>query len=129
MNQTDKNLYHMFGEKSISECQPMSQISSSHREGKDTASTYENMLQELESEIRGHIRFQQQLKLHIETVELKVEQLEAENEHLTSQNVSLLQRCDQNEAELANSKAKKDEEDIITMRKLVNETLEEMQRY
>ena len=95
MNQTDKNLYQMFGSGTISgEEQSLSMAQSFRAEGKDTASTYENLVQELESEVRGHIRFQQQLKLHIETVEQKLELVESENEQLTSQNVDLLKQCE-----------------------------------
>ena len=40
--------------------------------------------------MRGHIRFQQQLKLHIETVEQRVDQLESENIELKEANGNLL---------------------------------------
>lgn len=39
---------------------------------------YEAIIQELEGDIRKHIRIQQQLKLHIESVEDRVEELEFE---------------------------------------------------
>ena len=48
------------------------------------------MVCDLEGEVRSHIRFQQQLKLHIETVEDKLETLEKEKEELTLQNVELM---------------------------------------
>ena len=43
---------------------------------------YEKLIQDLEADVRKHIRIQQQLKLHIEGVEDRVEQLEIENEQL-----------------------------------------------
>lgn len=43
---------------------------------------YENEIQLLEAEVRSHIRLEQQLKLHIDTVEARVEELEKENEIL-----------------------------------------------
>ena len=35
---------------------------------------YEAMLQKLEAEVRNHIRVEQQLKLHIETMQFKMEE-------------------------------------------------------
>ena len=61
------------------------------------------MLEELEGEVRGHIRFQQQLKLHIETVEQKLELNERDNEHLTHQNVKLLEEIVQKKAATENN--------------------------
>lgn len=43
---------------------------------------YEKLIQDLEADVRKHIRIQQQLKLHIEGVEDRVEELEIENEQL-----------------------------------------------
>ena len=43
---------------------------------------YEKLIQDLEADVRKHIRVQQQLKLHIESVEDRVEELEIENESL-----------------------------------------------
>ena len=37
---------------------------------------YEEMIQQLEADIRKHIRIEHQLKLHIESVEDRVEELE-----------------------------------------------------
>jgi len=37
---------------------------------------YEKMVQNLESEVRNHIRVEQQLKLHIETLQFKMEEME-----------------------------------------------------
>ena len=58
---------------------------------------YEKLLQDLEGEVRGHIRFQKQLELHIETIERKSEELEAENVSLTEANVYLLEMKKKNE--------------------------------
>ena len=49
-------------------------------------SVYEGLLQEIEAEVRGHIRFQQQLKLHIETVEQRLEYVESEYDKLNKEN-------------------------------------------
>ena len=38
---------------------------------------YEKVIQKLEADVRNHIRVEQQLKLHIETVHNKLEELEA----------------------------------------------------
>ena len=46
---------------------------------------YEKLIQDLEADVRKHIRVQQQLKLHIESVEDRVEELEGENEDLLKQ--------------------------------------------
>jgi len=43
---------------------------------------YEEIIQNLEADVRKHIRIEQQLKLHIETVEGQLDQLELENERL-----------------------------------------------
>lgn len=43
---------------------------------------YEEIIQGLEADVRKHIRIEQQLKLHIETVEGRLDELEAENEKL-----------------------------------------------
>ena len=40
------------------------------------------MLQKLEGEVRNHIRVEQQLKLHIESVHQKIEELECRVEDL-----------------------------------------------
>ena len=39
---------------------------------------YEEIIQQLENDIRKHIRIEHQLKLHIESVEDRVEELEKE---------------------------------------------------
>ena len=46
---------------------------------------YEKLIQDLEADVRKHIRVQQQLKLHIESVEDRVEELEMENDCLLKQ--------------------------------------------
>ena len=43
---------------------------------------YEEMIQQLEADIRKHIRIEHQLKLHIESVEDRVEELERDLEKL-----------------------------------------------
>lgn len=46
---------------------------------------YEEMIQILEADVRKHIRIEQQLKLHIETIESRLDELESENEKLISE--------------------------------------------
>lgn len=43
---------------------------------------YEEIIIGLEADVRKHIRIEQQLKLHIESIESRVDELEAENETL-----------------------------------------------
>lgn len=40
---------------------------------------YEELIQSLEAEVRKHIRIEQQLKLHIESIEYRLDELESEN--------------------------------------------------
>ena len=46
---------------------------------------YEKLIQDLEADVRKHIRIQQQLKLHIESVEDRLEELESENDGLLAE--------------------------------------------
>lgn len=39
-------------------------------------SEYEEMIQKLENDVRTHIRVEQQLKLHIESIQNKLEEME-----------------------------------------------------
>ncbi len=49
----------------------------------DPPKDYEIMVQKLEAEVRSHIRVEQQLKLHIESTQLRTEELEKnEQRHL-----------------------------------------------
>lgn len=48
----------------------------------DPPKVYEELLQGLEADVRKHIRIEQQLKLHIESIEGKLEELEKENSKL-----------------------------------------------
>ena len=45
-------------------------------EGNDPMLEYERMVQKLEADVRNHIRIEQQLKLHIETIQSKLEDYE-----------------------------------------------------
>ena len=47
-----------------------------------TAQQYESALQKLESEVRNHIKVEQQLKIHIENVHGRIEEAERDNERL-----------------------------------------------
>ena len=44
--------------------------------GDEAPSVYESMLQKYEAEVRNHIKIEQQLKLHIECVQDKLEEQE-----------------------------------------------------
>ena len=63
------------------------------RGGEGPPKVYEEMIQVLEGDVRKHIRIEQQLKLHIETVEGRLDELEAENEKLISECQRLEQAC------------------------------------
>ena len=52
--------------------------SSAFQSDKGCPTVYEELIQNLEQEVRKHIRIEQKLKLHIESVEQKVEELEKE---------------------------------------------------
>lgn len=53
---------------------------SSFTQREDPPKVYEEMIQNLEAEVRKHIRIEQQLKLHIESIESRVDELETEIE-------------------------------------------------
>lgn len=46
----------------------------------DVPNDYEQMIQKLEGDVRNHIRIEQQLKLHIESIQNKLEELERTKE-------------------------------------------------
>ena len=56
-----------------------SQQSSVVSSGPICPSVYEKMIQDLEADVRKHIRIQQQLKLHIESMEDEMELMEDSN--------------------------------------------------
>jgi chromosome segregation ATPase len=51
--------------------------------------SYEELVQELEKEAREHIRIEQQLRLYIETLQNKIEEVETKNKELDMKVVSL----------------------------------------
>lgn len=57
---------------------------------------YEEIIISLEADVRKHIRIEQQLKLHIESIESRVDELEGENEVLQEK---LKQELDVRESE------------------------------
>ena len=59
-----------------SSANPESSARSNFSEMEGPPKVYEELIQGLEAEIRKHIRIEQQLKLHIESVENRVEELE-----------------------------------------------------
>ena len=48
--------------------------------GEEPPKVYEELIQSLEGEVRKHIRIEQQLKLHIESMENRIEELENQQE-------------------------------------------------
>lgn len=61
-----------------SDCSKDNKSESSYKSCPSCPKIYEEIIQQLESDIRKHIRIEHQLKLHIETVEDRVEELERE---------------------------------------------------
>jgi len=59
-----------------------SQISSSVTNREEPPKVYEEIIQSLEADVRKHIRIEQQLKLHIESIEYRLDELENENEKI-----------------------------------------------
>jgi len=96
---------------------------------KSSASCYEKMLQEVEEDVRGHIRFQQQLKLHIESVEARLEIADRENEQLASQNLELINALKEKLERPATDQVASDVEELAELRSQVQKTLDEMQEY
>jgi hypothetical protein len=77
-------LSHGDGDLPYNNSDPQSSIVSSSRVS-GPPKVYEELIQGLEAEVRKHIRIEQQLKLHIETVEGRLDELEAENEKLANE--------------------------------------------
>ena len=46
---------------------------------------YEKIIQKLESDIRGHIRLEHEMKIHMDYLEGKVEKLQKDQEQLTNE--------------------------------------------
>lgn len=65
----------------------------------------------MEGEVRKHIRIEQQLKLHIETIEGRLDELEAENEKLAGECQKLEQTT--NEAEWRGQQEREDFENKL----------------
>ena len=58
---------------------------------RDQENGYEPIIVKLEEEIRNHIRIEQTLKLHLESQENKIEEIEKENQVLKEKNVKLIE--------------------------------------
>ena len=61
------------------------------------------MLQKLEADIRGHIRLEHEMKIHLDYLEGRVEELENTNLKLTSDKKSLSKRLKEIEEKLRNA--------------------------
>lgn len=57
----------------MSETEQNETVSSISLSGKQVPEEYEKLIQKLEADVRGHIRVEQQLKLHIESVSQQLE--------------------------------------------------------
>lgn len=118
---------------------------------------YEKMVQKLEGDVRNHIRIEQQLKLHIETIQNKLEDYEKSKGHSSKKNVDQVEQlkkenrrmdelitvkeekikrleemCDQSQRKLKNSeedsvKCKALEEKIKFIEKQYNKDLQKLQ--
>ena len=118
---------------------------------------YEKMVQKLEGDVRNHIRIEQQLKLHIETIQNKLEDYEKSRVHSSKKNVDQVEQlkkenrrmdelitvkeekikrleemCDQSQRKLKNSeedsvKCKALEEKIKFIEKQYNKDLQKLQ--
>ena len=53
---------------------------------------YEKMVQKLEGDVRNHIRIEQQLKLHIETIQNKLEEYEKSKGHSSKKSVDQIEQ-------------------------------------
>ena len=80
----------------------------------------------MEAEVRGHIRFQQQLKLHIETVESRVDQLESENIELKESNGNLL---DLKRTTEQTERIESETQELQNMQAHVSDTINELSKY
>jgi len=96
-----------------------SNISSSRKQDGGEEGDYEQMLQKLEEEVRDHIRIEQQLKLHIDSLQDKIEEMEKETKDLQEKlkiQVSAFNSLE-NELKLANAKCNELKQKIIILEK------------
>ena len=89
-----------------------------------TTQQYESALQKLESEVRNHIKVEQQLKIHIENLHGRMEETERENERLKrdsrgSKDSSEDSRKIMQESQVLKYSAKRDQAKIAEFEKLV----------
>jgi len=88
---------------------------------------YEEMIQQLEADVRKHIRIEHQLKLHIESVEDRVEELErdaAKAEDSTKKDESSLKDNEKEKAQLEEALNKKFEHKLKTTNEKLQKELE-----
>eukprot|EP00826_Nyctotherus_ovalis_P015247 TRINITY_DN14319_c0_g1_i22.p2 TRINITY_DN14319_c0_g1~~TRINITY_DN14319_c0_g1_i22.p2 ORF type:complete len:148 (+),score=37.48 TRINITY_DN14319_c0_g1_i22:423-866(+) len=78
-----------------------------HDEGQEE--DYEQMLQRLEEEARDHIRIEQQLKLHIDSLQDKIEDMDKSARELQNQLAAKTSACTSLEQELKSLNAKHSE--------------------
>ena len=52
---------------------------------------YEEMIQKLEGDVRNHIRIEQQLKLHIESIQNKLEDIERQKDNHSKKNIDQIE--------------------------------------
>lgn len=61
----------------------------SRENGGETAQEYEAIIQKLEAEIRSHVRVEQQLKLYVETLQFKLDEIQTQLQQYTDKNKEL----------------------------------------
>jgi hypothetical protein len=99
------------GDLPYNQSEPQSSIVTSRDGNSGPPKVYEELIQGLEGEVRKHIRIEQQLKLHIETIEGRLDELEAENEKLAGECQKLEQTT--NEAEWRGQQEREDFENKL----------------
>ena len=87
---------------------------------------YESIMQDLEARIRGHIRVQKQLELHIETIENKLEETQADNTILREANDGILELQEELEKK---KQIEIQNHEFLTMQNHLQQTIDEISKY
>eukprot|EP00826_Nyctotherus_ovalis_P063333 TRINITY_DN927_c0_g1_i3.p1 TRINITY_DN927_c0_g1~~TRINITY_DN927_c0_g1_i3.p1 ORF type:complete len:153 (+),score=53.98 TRINITY_DN927_c0_g1_i3:259-717(+) len=64
-------------------------VEESRENGGETVQEYEVIIQKLEAEIRSHVRVEQQLKLYVETLQFKLDEIQTQLQQYTDKNKEL----------------------------------------
>lgn len=91
-------------------------------------SEYEKMLQKLEGEVRNHIKIEQQLKLHIECIQDKLEDAIKEKDQISKQRMESLATKDKaiKEMEAEVEKQKAENEKMLKQIEQLNKEVKEL---